>query len=155
MRKVGIDIGGTFTDLTLADGQRTATYKLPSIPASPAKAALEGLATRRVGPHSAGAHPGPSYDAQGGMEPTGTDANVVLGFLNPAHLLAGGMIRARVYDRTLLRPGHVIEGPAIVEQLDSTTIIPPAMYAAVDGYEKLLVGRAVWRQHGWRRSDHL
>jgi hypothetical protein len=50
MRKVGIDIGGTFTDLTLADEQRTATYKLPSTPASPAKAALEGLATRRVGP---------------------------------------------------------------------------------------------------------
>jgi hypothetical protein len=35
-----------------------------------------------------------------------------------------------------------------VEQLDSTTVIPPAMYATVDGYENLLVGRAVWRQHG-------
>src|SRR5919198_2424018 len=45
MRKVGIDIGGTFTDLILVAEQRTATHKLPSTPASPAKAALEGLAT--------------------------------------------------------------------------------------------------------------
>jgi len=68
---------------------------------------------------------------------------------------AGGMIRARVHDRTWLRPGHVIEGPAIVEQLDSTTVIPPEMSATVDGYENLVVGRAVWRQHGLRRSNHV
>jgi N-methylhydantoinase A len=46
----------------------------------------------RVGPESAGAHPGPACYAQGGVHPTVTDANVVLGFLNPAYL-AGGELR--------------------------------------------------------------
>ncbi|MBI3328484.1 MAG: hydantoinase/oxoprolinase family protein, partial [Nitrospinae bacterium] len=44
MTKVGIDIGGTFTDLILIDEKRTATYKLPSTPDNPGRAALEGLA---------------------------------------------------------------------------------------------------------------
>ena len=44
-----------------------------------------------VGPHSAGASPGPVCYEQGGAEPTLTDANVVLGFINPHHLLAGAM----------------------------------------------------------------
>jgi N-methylhydantoinase A len=45
----------------------------------------------RVGPESAGAAPGPACYALGGTRPTVTDANVVLGFLNPAHLLDGDM----------------------------------------------------------------
>ncbi len=45
----------------------------------------------RVGPDSAGAAPGPACYALGGTRPTVTDANVVLGFLNPAHLLDGDM----------------------------------------------------------------
>jgi N-methylhydantoinase A len=45
----------------------------------------------RVGPQSAGAAPGPACYGRGGVRPTVTDANVVLGFLNPAHLLDGDM----------------------------------------------------------------
>jgi N-methylhydantoinase A len=45
----------------------------------------------QVGPQSAGAAPGPACYNQGGQEPTLTDANVVLGYLNP-HMLAGGSI---------------------------------------------------------------
>jgi N-methylhydantoinase A len=45
----------------------------------------------RVGPQSAGADPGPACYAHGGTQPTVTDANVVLGFLNPRHLLDGAM----------------------------------------------------------------
>ncbi|TAK20827.1 MAG: hydantoinase/oxoprolinase family protein [Chloroflexota bacterium] len=45
----------------------------------------------RVGPRSAGAVPGPvGYDA-GGIEPTLTDANVLLGYLNPTALLGGAL----------------------------------------------------------------
>ena len=43
----------------------------------------------RVGPRSAGADPGPVCYRQGGTEPTVTDANVVLGRLNPAYFLGG------------------------------------------------------------------
>ena len=42
-----------------------------------------------VGPQSAGADPGPACYAQGGEEPTLTDANVVLGRINPAFFLGG------------------------------------------------------------------
>ena len=48
----------------------------------------------RVGPRSAGADPGPVCYRRGGVEPTVTDANVVLGRLNPAYFL-GGEIGAR------------------------------------------------------------
>ena len=45
----------------------------------------------QVGPRSAGAVPGPvCYDA-GGTEPTVTDANVVLGYINPRHLVGGAL----------------------------------------------------------------
>jgi N-methylhydantoinase A len=45
----------------------------------------------RVGPQSAGADPGPVCYGRGGTEPTVTDANVVLGRLNPAYFLGGEM----------------------------------------------------------------
>jgi N-methylhydantoinase A len=43
----------------------------------------------RVGPESAGAAPGPACYALGGERPTVTDANVILGYLNPAYLCGG------------------------------------------------------------------
>ena len=43
----------------------------------------------RVGPQSAGADPGPVCYQRGGDTPTVTDANVVLGYLNPLHLVGG------------------------------------------------------------------
>ena len=48
----------------------------------------------KVGTHSAGADPGPACYARGGKRPTVTDANVVLGYINP-HQLAGGTLKLR------------------------------------------------------------
>jgi N-methylhydantoinase A len=45
----------------------------------------------RVGPTSAGAYPGPACYGRGGTQPTITDANLLLGRLNPGNLLSGGM----------------------------------------------------------------
>jgi N-methylhydantoinase A len=45
----------------------------------------------QAGPHSAGAVPGPVCYGQGGTEPTVTDANVVLGYINPGHLVGGAL----------------------------------------------------------------
>ena len=45
----------------------------------------------RVGPRSAGADPGPACYARGGTEPTVTDADVVLGYLNPEYFLEGSL----------------------------------------------------------------
>jgi len=44
-----------------------------------------------VGPHSAGAVPGPVCYDIGGTEPTVTDANVILGYLNPDYLVGGAV----------------------------------------------------------------
>jgi N-methylhydantoinase A len=53
---------------------------------------IDGGGLLRVGPESAGAAPGPACYALGGRRATVTDANVVLGFLNPSYL-AGGELR--------------------------------------------------------------
>ena len=45
----------------------------------------------QVGPRSAGAAPGPACYGRGGEEPTVTDANLVLGFLDPDYFLGGDM----------------------------------------------------------------
>jgi N-methylhydantoinase A len=45
----------------------------------------------QVGPHSAGAFPGPLCYDLGGTEPTITDANVLLGYINPAYLVGGAL----------------------------------------------------------------
>ena len=45
----------------------------------------------QVGPQSAGASPGPASYKRGGMQPTCTDANLLLGYLNPGFFLGGGM----------------------------------------------------------------
>jgi N-methylhydantoinase A len=52
-----------------------------------------------------------------------------------------------VYARDRLRPGHVLPGPAIVEQVDSTTVIPPAWLGTVDGYGNLILGTEEWPEH--------
>ncbi|WP_039837579.1 hydantoinase/oxoprolinase family protein, partial [Paenibacillus sonchi] len=51
----------------------------------------------QVGPRSAGSTPGPACYGRGGTEPTVTDANVVLGYINPDNFLGGEM----KLDRTL------------------------------------------------------
>ena len=52
---------------------------------------------------------------------------------------AGGFVPCRVYDRDGLRCGNVIEGPAIVEQMDATTLILPGMTARVEPFLNLIL----------------
>lgn len=52
---------------------------------------VDALGVIHVGPRSAGSNPGPACYGLGGMEPTVTDANVVLGYLSSGHI-AGGTI---------------------------------------------------------------
>jgi N-methylhydantoinase A len=54
-------------------------------------ARVDSLGLLRVGPDSAGADPGPVAYASGGTEPTVTDADLVLGYLDPAFFLGGRM----------------------------------------------------------------
>lgn len=54
-------------------------------------AAVDELGILRVGPQSAGAMPGPAAYNRGGTTPTVTDADVILGYIDPEHFLGGTM----------------------------------------------------------------
>jgi N-methylhydantoinase A len=54
-------------------------------------ARVSALGTLAVGPESAGSEPGPACYGLGGTEPTVTDADLVLGYLDPAYFLGGRM----------------------------------------------------------------
>ena len=54
-------------------------------------ARMNKMGLLQVGPESAGADPGPACYALGGTDPTVTDADLVLGFLNPDYFLGGSM----------------------------------------------------------------
>jgi N-methylhydantoinase A len=47
-----------------------------------------------------------------------------------------------VYDRRLLAPGHVVVGPAIIEQIDSTIVVYPGQEAVVDDYRNVIISVA-------------
>jgi N-methylhydantoinase A len=104
---ITIDIGGTSSDICLIkDGRPNLTtesdiegypIKLPMIDINTIGAGGGSIAwidpggALRVGPQSAGAEPGPACYGAGGNEPTVTDANAVLGRINPSFLLGGEM----------------------------------------------------------------
>lgn len=108
---LGLDMGGTSTDISLIQkGELRMTtegaisgrpIKLPMIEINTIGAGAGSIAWLdeanglHVGPHSAGSEPGPVAYGKGGTEPTVTDANLVLGRLNPARF-AGGLIELDV-----------------------------------------------------------
>lgn len=52
---------------------------------------MDSLGLLKIGPESAGANPGPAAYGFGGQEPTVTDADLILGYLNPDYFLGGEM----------------------------------------------------------------
>jgi N-methylhydantoinase A len=48
-------------------------------------------------------------------------------------------VESAIYDREHLKPGAEFAGPAIVEQADSTTVVPPDAGVRVDGYGNLVL----------------
>jgi N-methylhydantoinase A len=104
---IGFDMGGTSCDVCVVEGgevRRTESrqidgrpIQLPMVDVHTVGAGGRSLAWRdeggalRVGPHSAGADPGPACYGRGGTEPTVTDANLMLGILGPDSRLAGGV----------------------------------------------------------------
>lgn len=52
---------------------------------------------------------------------------------------AGGFVDCALYDRDKLKSGNLIEGPAIIEQMDATTVLLPGMTARVEPYLNLIL----------------
>jgi len=106
-----VDTGGTTFDVSLIrDGRITITQDtwlggtftghMLGIPAVDARSVgagggsiawIDAAGLLRVGPRSAGAHPGPACYGQGGTAPTVTDAALVLGYIDPDYFLGGRM----------------------------------------------------------------
>ncbi len=55
--------------------------------------------------------------------------------------LDGGAVAVPLFDRARLAHGHRIAGPAIIEQMDSTTLLLPGWSARVDGMGNLVLER--------------
>ena len=55
---------------------------------------------------------------------------------------AGDFVETPIYERDALKPGNRFTGPAIVEQMDATTLVPPGMTARVDRWLNLILEAA-------------
>ncbi len=139
---VVVDMGGTSFDASLVkDGEVQVTrdgeinrhpISLPMIDVQTIGAGggsigwLDEGGLLHMGPRSAGADPGPACYGRGGTEPTCTDADVVLGYLDPDYFLGGRMRldagRAReAIERRIAGPmglGAVAAAAAMVEVID-------------------------------------
>ena len=129
-----IDIGGTSCDVSLiVDGQprRAANYEMDV--GMPVKAPMVDIRTigagggsigwidagglLRAGPQSAGSNPGPACYAQGGTEPTISDANLVLGRLNADYFCGGDIpldasLARKAVESVAVRLGNSVEATA-------------------------------------------
>ena len=50
-----------------------------------------------------------------------------------------GYVETKIYDRDLLKAGNVLQGPAIIEQMDATIVVPPGHTAKADRYLNLMI----------------
>ncbi len=125
---LAFDMGGTTAKLSLVDGGepltayafeaarqkrflegsglpiRISTIELIEIGAGGGSIAhVDEIGLLKVGPLSAGSHPGPAAYGLGGAEPTVTDADFVLGYLNPDYFAGGEMRIDMTAARTALQ----------------------------------------------------
>jgi N-methylhydantoinase A len=104
---VTFDMGGTSTDVCLVQQGRPSLASESEIDGLPIRTPVLDIVSvgagggsiawvddggmLRVGPHSAGADPGPACYGRGGTEPTITDAHIVVGTIRPGAFLGGRM----------------------------------------------------------------
>jgi N-methylhydantoinase A len=140
------DMGGTSTDVCLVEDLNVPTTSDQLIEGYPIRTPQIDIVTigagggsiawidtgdiLKVGPKSAGAMPGPASYGRGGVEPTVTDANLVLGRLSPDLKLAGTL--------TLDESKATAAISRIVEKLPSLDIA-----SAAEGVVKIAVARMV------------
>lgn len=102
---INVDMGGTSFDISLIDDgipKISSDTKFEGYPVKIPIIAIDAIGAGggsiawldrggaiNVGPQSAGANPGPACYGRGGVNPTVTDANLVLGRLNPDYFLGG------------------------------------------------------------------
>jgi N-methylhydantoinase A len=161
-RALCLDMGGTSADVCVVhDGAVAETgaseiagrpIALPTLDVHTVGAGGGSIAWRdaggalRVGPHSAGAVPGPAAYARGGEEPTVTDANLLLGHLPDDVPLAGGV--------TLDRAAAERAVGALAEQLGLDLLACAEGIVRVANAEMIRALRVVTVERGIDPRDH-
>ena len=133
---ITVDMGGTSFDITLTRDGRANVSKnidflryrigIPMIQVETLGAGggsigwIDSMGLLQMGPQSAGSEPGPASYDQGGTQPTTTDANLVLGYINPDGLIGGRLplntqkaraaIKARIAEVTSNGEQLVVKG---------------------------------------------
>jgi N-methylhydantoinase A len=103
--------------------------------------------TLRVGPRSAGADPGPACYGRGGVEPTVTDADLLLGYLDPEYFL-GGRIK-------LDRAAAELAISGLAKALDRSPIEVAAGVAKIVEFQMADLVRKVTIQKGYDPRDFV
>ena len=152
---ITFDMGGTSTDVCLVQDAKPQLSHTRMINGVPLKAAALDVHTvgaggssiaeidaggmLRVGPHSAGARPGPACYCLGGTRPTVTDANVVLGRLNPEYLLGGALKidasrSVAAIEEHIARPRRidVVEAAAAIVAIADTNMAHAVRFVSVE-----------------------
>jgi len=144
---LALDMGGTSTDVSVSSGEpalasesvvagcpvRLPMLDLHTVGAGGGSiACVDPAGALRVGPESAGADPGPAAYGRGGVEPTVTDANVLLGRLPEDHPL-GGMLRLdrSAAERALRRLGRAVGLPPARAALGVLAVVNSGMERAM------------------------
>lgn len=146
---VTLDIGGTSADVAIIDRGEAVTRTVGQVAGWPVMvpmvdiesigagggsiAAVDELGALTVGPASAGADPGPACYGRGGGEPTVTDANLVLGRIDPGYFLGGDLrldvdaareaIRSRVAQRYDMELERAAEGIVAIVNSNMTRLL--------------------------------
>ncbi|MDP6513829.1 MAG: hydantoinase/oxoprolinase family protein, partial [SAR202 cluster bacterium] len=116
---ISLDMGGTSCDIALVEKGKPLQTSEGKIGRYPLRqpmldintigagggsiAWLDSSGALRVGPASAGAIPGPACYGTGGVQPTVTDASLVLGYLNPDNYAGGSMTLSRALAEDAIR----------------------------------------------------
>jgi N-methylhydantoinase A len=153
------DMGGTSFDLTLVQNKQislvteeeVAGYKisLPMIGIYTVGAGggsighVDAGGILKVGPKSAGANPGPTCYDRGGTEATVTDANLVLGYINPDYFLGGSMslnqeLAANAIEANVARPLGIstAEGAQAIYEIVNSNMVDAIHVVTVEqGYD--------------------
>jgi len=93
------------------------------------------LVTYRI--EATGIVPKASFQPQPDAGPDATDA--IIAERDVWLPEAGGFVSCPVYDRDRLHSGNCISGPAIIEQMDATTLVLPDMTARVEPYLNIIL----------------
>ncbi|CQR56530.1 hydantoinase/oxoprolinase family protein [Paenibacillus riograndensis] len=121
----------------------------------------------QVGPRSAGSTPGPACYGRGGTEPTVTDANVVLGYINPDNFLGGEMKLDRTLSEEAIRRAvaeplgvSVIEAALAISEIVNNNMSNAIRFVTTQrGYDPrkfaLLAAGGAGAVHAGRQAEEL